>query len=134
MNTIDDALKFHQTALGLRAQRQEVLASNIANADTPGFKARDFDFGATLKAAMGGRLGQGVGMDRTSSRHIGAANASELGPYLQYRRELQPSADGNTVDLDQERGAFAENALHYEASLTFISGLIRSMQTAINGQ
>ncbi len=130
---LDDPLRFHQTALRVRAQRQEILTANIANADTPHFKARDLDFKAALQGALGGRGGS-LALARTAPRHLPAsANASFAGPPL-YRGETQSSVDGNTVDLDVERAQFAENAIQYEASLTFINGLLRTMQTAIQGQ
>ena len=130
INQIDDALKFHQTALGLRAYRQQVLASNIANADTPSYKARDIDFKASLQGALGGRGGR-TELYRTSPRHMGAAGASPSGAALLYRGETQSSVDGNTVNLDVERAAFAENAVQYEAGLTFVTQFMRNMQTAL---
>lgn len=132
---LDNALRFHQTALNLRAQRQEVLSANIANADTPNFKARDMDFGAALGSAMSGRpgVGQALPLATTVRAHLNGGGAATIAS-LQYRPELQSSVDGNTVSLDTERAAFAENALQYEASLTFINGMLRTMQQAISGQ
>jgi flagellar basal-body rod protein FlgB len=130
---IDDALRFHQTALNVQAQRQQLLASNIANADTPGFKARDLDFRAALKNALGERAGP-LPLTTSSPRHLPAAAATPFEAYVGYRRETQSSVDGNTVNMDVERAAFAENSVHYEASITFINGLLRGMQTAISGQ
>lgn len=129
----DFNLRFHQTALNLRAQRQEMLASNIANADTPHYKARDMDFKSALQGAMGGRMSQPMAMATTSGSHMRATGAG-FAPHLMYRQETQSSVDGNTVNMDAERAAFAENALHYEASINFINGLLRSMQTAVSGQ
>ena len=121
-------------ALGLLSQRQKVLASNIANADTPGFKARDFDFAAALADARG----QG-GAATTSARHIqpgmaGGAAGAEGEVKLQYRESEQPSLDGNTVDADTERAAYGRAALEYRASLSFIESKVRTMLTAITGQ
>jgi flagellar basal-body rod protein FlgB len=130
---LDNALQFHQTALNLQAQRQQMLASNIANADTPNYKARDIDFRSALKGAMGGRTGP-LALAGTSSRHLAAGTEMPFGAYVGYRGEFQSSVDGNTVNMDVERAAFAENSVHYEASVTFINGLLRSMQTAISGQ
>lgn len=130
---LDNALQFHQTALNLQAQRQQMLASNIANADTPNYKARDIDFGAALKGAMSGRLGP-LALASTSSRHLDGPGQMQFGAHVGYRGEFQSSVDGNTVNMDVERAAFAENSVHYEASVTFINGLLRSMQTAITGQ
>jgi flagellar basal-body rod protein FlgB len=129
-NQIDDALNFHQTALGLRAYRQQLLASNIANADTPNYKARDIDFKASLQGALGGRGGRAE-LYRTSPRHMGASGAGPGGTAPLYRGEMQSSVDGNTVNLDVERAAFAENAVQYEASLTFVTQFMRNMQSAL---
>ncbi len=129
-NQIDDALRFQQTALGLRAQRQQVLASNIANADTPHYQARDIDFKSALQGALNGRAGQ-VELARTASGHLPAAGATGVGAPLLYRGEIQSSVDGNTVNLDAERAAFAENAVQYEASLTFINHMLRQIQSAM---
>lgn len=130
---LDNELRFYQTALDLRASRQQLLASNIANADTPNFKAQDFNFGTALSGALNGRLGP-LALASTAKRHLGGTTESPVQPYLQYRNEYQGSVDGNTVDMDVERSAFAENAIHYEASITFINSLLKSMQTAITGQ
>ena len=130
---LDRALQFHQTALNMQAQRQQMLASNIANADTPNYKARDIDFGSALKGAMGSRFGP-LALASTSQRHVSGPDNSPLGAHIGYRSELQSSVDGNTVNMDVERAAFAENSIHYEASITFINGLLRGMQTAISGQ
>lgn len=136
IDRIDDTLGFHQRALGLRAYRQEVLASNIANADTPHYKARDLDFKASLQGAMGGKGGMGGPLElaRTAPGHLPAGGNAPAGARLLYRTETQSSVDGNTVDMDVERAAFAENALQYEASVTFINGMLRTLQSAMQGQ
>lgn len=133
INQIGDALGFHQKALALRAYRQEVLASNIANADTPHYKARDIDFKASLQSALGGAHGMSgqIGLSRTSAGHLPAAGSAPAGARLLYRTESQSSVDGNTVDMDVERAAFAENAIQYEASITFINGMLRTLQSAM---
>lgn len=129
----DRQIQFHQTALNLQAHRQQQIASNIANADTPHYKARDVDFRAALQGALNtGR--EGVQMRTTQAGHISATPAPSLESLTGYRGELQSAVDGNTVNMDVERAAFAENALHYEASVTFINGMLRSMNTAITGQ
>lgn len=133
MSRLDDVLSFHKTALDLGAQRQAVLASNIANADTPNYKARDMNFSAALRGAMQGQAGQPLALATTAGRHL-SGSAMATPPTLQYRPESQSSVDGNTVDMDVERSAMAENTLHYEASLSFINGLLKSMQTAVSGQ
>lgn len=132
-NRLDNELQFHQTALNLRAYRQQLLSSNIANADTPNYKARDVDFEKALSGALSMRLAP-VALATTDAGHMDGASASPFASMTQYRSELQSSVDGNTVDMDVERAAFAENALHYEASITFINGLLRSMQTAMQSQ
>jgi flagellar basal-body rod protein FlgB len=128
---LDAALAFHHRALGLRAQRQQVIASNIANADTPNYKARDLDFRAALEAAL--RPGATAGaLARTAPGHLGGgAGAGDAA--LLYRQTVQASVDGNSVDLDVERAQFADNALRYEANLMFISGQIRGLLSAIQG-
>ncbi len=133
INQVNDAMGFHQKALALRAYRQEVLASNIANADTPHYKARDIDFKASLQGALGGMGARGgqVDLARTSAGHLSAAGSAPGGARLLYRAESQSSVDGNTVDMDVERAAFAENALQYEASITFINGMLRTLQSAM---
>lgn len=130
---LDNQLSFHRTALNVQAYRQQLLASNIANADTPNYKARDIDFRAALKGALAQRT-DSVPMATTQVAHIPATNGSPFEGLTGYRTELQSSVDGNTVNMDVERAAFAENALHYEASVTFINGMLRSMNTAITGQ
>ncbi|MCC6657301.1 MAG: flagellar basal body rod protein FlgB [Rhodocyclaceae bacterium] len=137
INRIDSELGFHQRALSLRAYRQEVLASNIANADTPHYKARDIDFKASLQGAMGGKGGGMSGqldLVRTAPRHLPAGNGAPAGAQLKYRGETQSSVDGNTVDMDVERAAFAENAVQYEAGITFINQLLRQVQSAMQSQ
>lgn len=130
VSKIDNALSFQSQALGLRAYRQQVLAANIANSDTPYYQARDFDFSTALKAAAAGRGADGLSLATTNGRHL--PGASESSPaQLMYRVPVQPSADGNTVDMDVERGAFSENALQYEAGVTFISSQIRTLLAAV---
>lgn len=130
---LDDALRFNQFAINLQARRQELLASNIANADTPDYKARDIDFRSALANAMGGS-GGGLPLAQTSAMHLPLGGAGSFEAHIGYRQEYQSAVDGNTVNMDTERAAYSENALHYEASLTFINGLLRGMQTAISGQ
>lgn len=132
-NSIDQALKFQQTALNVRSQRSQLLASNIANADTPRFKARDIDFKSALGQAVSGRSNASLPMAASSGRHL-QSPAAALPPSTQYRTEQQSSVDGNTVNLDVERAQFAENAVQYEAGITFINSTLKTMQTAITGQ
>jgi len=119
----------HEQALNLRAHRTEVLATNLANADTPGFKARDFDFSATLSGAA---AGQSQGLQATHARHIQTSSAQR--PALAYRNPFQPARDGNTVETDLEFARFAENSIAYQASLRFLSGRISSLRMAIGGR
>lgn len=133
IDKLDAALRFHREALGLRAQRQEVLSANIANADTPGYKARDFDFASQLSQALEGGRGGGVALAVTSPRHANAnAQAPAFGgDALAYRIPAQSSIDGNTVEMDQERVQFADNAVHYEANLTVLGAQIKTLLAAV---
>jgi flagellar basal-body rod protein FlgB len=134
IDRIDQQMGTLRTAANLRAYRQELLASNIANADTPNFKARDIDFQAALKNALSGSGNAGT-LTLTSPRHLSATdNAGGNGAALRYRSEFQPAVDGNTVNMDVERSAFAENSVQLEASLTIIRDQLRTLQTAIQGQ
>ncbi len=130
---LDNLIGFQHQALSLRAHRQQVLAANIANADTPNYKARDIDFQSALKNAVAGRSGGDLAMARTAAGHIAGGGDSGPAPLL-YRRNTQSSVDGNTVDMDIERAQFAENAIFYEAGITFIGGRLRTMLSAIQGQ
>lgn len=130
---IDNALFFQQQALGLRAYRQQVLAGNIANADTPNYKARDFDFAAALKEAVAGRGEGSLAIDRTSPAHL-SGTGGNAPARLMYRTPMQASADGNTVEMDVERGQFSENAIQYEAGLTFITHQLKMLMSAIQSQ
>lgn len=130
IESLDKLFQFQQNALNLRAFRQQLLASNIANADTPGFKARDIDFAAALSRATTGR--SVPPLRTTSDRHLGAAFQNEPATVL-YRTPQQPSIDGNTVDMDVERNRFADNAVHYDANLTFLGGQIKLMLAALQG-
>ena len=127
-------LDFQATALSLQAQRAKVLASNIANADTPNYQAKDFDFSQALSQATQAASQNPGEPARTHPAHLSTAGAAAPPPALQYRQPLQAAVDGNTVDLDTERAAFAENSVRYEASLRFLNGQIKTMLSAINGQ
>ena len=131
---LDDYLRFQETALSLRAQRQQLLASNIANADTPNYKARDIDFSSALQSALASAGQAPSELDKTSAAHLNAPDTTSSGAApLLYRSVQQGSVDGNTVDMDTERNQFADNAIRYEASLTMISGQIKSLLAAIQG-
>ncbi len=139
IDRLDDQFRFQQRALSLRAERQQVLASNIANADTPNYKARDIDFRQALQAAVGGA--QAVTSATSHPAHLGAPVTSAAGnvttasgQQLLYRIPRQDSIDGNSVELDAERGEFADNAIRYEASLSDVNGKIKSLLAVIQGQ
>lgn len=131
---LDTYLGVHAAALKVRSQRTEVLAANLANADTPNYRARDIDFKSALAAASGNKSG-GVHLATTSAGHLGAGTVNGMpSPELKYRVPLAPSLDGNTVDTQLEQAAFAENSVRYQATLTFLSAKFRGLLTAITGQ
>ena len=135
IDRIDQQMDTLRSAANLRAYRQQLLASNIANADTPNYKARDIDFQATLDKASAQRGGD-LALATTSTRHLTAmaGDGAPAGARVMYRTEYQSAVDGNTVNMDVERTAFAENAVHLEATLTFIREKLRGLQSAIQGQ
>ncbi|GAB4356966.1 MAG: flagellar basal body rod protein FlgB [Gammaproteobacteria bacterium] len=127
----DSALGIHAEALKLRARRAEVLASNLANMDTPNYKARDFDFNAALRQAQAGAQSPFLKVSHASHiQPLSTASAVELA----YRIPAQSSLDGNTVDAPMEQAAFAENALQYRATLQFLNSRIRGLMSAIRGE
>lgn len=133
LDKLDTAFRFHQEALNLRAQRQEILAANIANADTPGYQARDIDFASQLSRILeqGRPDGNGVALSLTSTRHIAAQKMPPPSLDLLFRVPAQPSMDGNTVEMDRERTQFADNTLRYQTDLTVLSGQIKSMMSVL---
>jgi flagellar basal-body rod protein FlgB len=133
IDKLDGAFRFYQDAANLRAHRQQLIASNIANADTPNFKARDINFKEVLENTNGNRP---VKLLTSAPNHIASpdsVNGMAGGAPLMYRSAVQGSVDGNTVDMDVERSQFADNSIHYEANLTFISDQIKIMRAAIQG-
>jgi flagellar basal-body rod protein FlgB len=135
---LDDYLRFNEAALSLRSQRQQILASNIANADTPNYKARDIDFASALQGVMARSAPPAGVLAATAPAHIAGAgqNSADVlpdGTQVQYRGVVQGAVDGNTVDMDVERNQFADNAIRYEAGITMINHQIRSMMAAIQG-
>lgn len=129
-----DPLTFSEAALKLRSYRQQILSSNLTNADTPGYKARDVNFSQVLNEQLQGTSYQStLRMTTTNEGHVGRSASAETPPLL-YRTSLQSSLDGNTVDPDEERSRFAENTLHIEAALTFLNSTIKSRISAITGQ
>jgi flagellar basal-body rod protein FlgB len=131
LDRIDSYLAPNLKALNLRAFRSGVIAGNIANADTPHYKARDFDF----RAAMAGAIHNAdLRMTRTDAAHLNAKALAADSPRLQFRTPVQSSIDGNTVEVDAEVGRFSDNAMRYQAALTFTNSRIRTLQTALQGQ
>jgi flagellar basal-body rod protein FlgB len=137
---LDSYLGVHAAALQLRGRRTELLATNMANADTPGFKARDIDFRSALDAVTGQAPSANAPLS-TNARHLGAVRtgnpAGSIGStesFLKYRVPLAPSLDGNTVDAQLEQAAFADNSVRYQATLSFLSSRFKSLMTAITGQ
>ena len=133
--SLDAYLGIHQDALKVQAKRMEVLANNLANVDTPNYKAQDIDFKTAL--AQAGTPGASLPLTTTSAGHLGGTSASgypDTSAALKYRVPLAPSLDGNTVDAQQEQAAFADNTVRYQATLTFLSARFKSLMTAITGQ
>jgi len=134
LNRLTDSLNFQTQALVLRAERQRLIASNIANADTPGYQARDMDFAAALRQATHGGAGEmpaSAGLSTTQGGHLGAAGGARATSQLLYASPGQTNLDRNTVDMDRERAAFADNSVKYEATLRFINSSVRTMLDAI---
>jgi flagellar basal-body rod protein FlgB len=136
VDRLDQAFRFQEQALNLRAYRQQVLASNVANADTPNYKARDIDFNVQLEAAVADSKARDAGaLAATSPGHLQArAGANASSATLKYRVPAQANLDGNTVEMDAERAQFIDNALHYETGLTVLGMQIRNLLSAIQGQ
>ena len=129
---LDNALGIHAKAMVLRARRTEVLASNLANADTPGFKARDLDFHAMMRSAEADNNGQRL--LTTHARHIPTSRNDIHSDELLYRTPTQPSLDGNTVDVQVEKASFSENAIQYMATLRFLNSKVQGLQLALKGE
>jgi flagellar basal-body rod protein FlgB len=134
ISRLDQELSHFRAAMNVRGHRQEVLASNIANADTPHYKARDLDFASALSTAMGGKAEGPVTMNMTSQRHIGGAASNPFENDLKYRTEYQGAVDGNTVNMDVERASFAENAIQFEALLTVVRNRLGDLRMAMQSQ
>ncbi len=131
LNRLTDTLAFQAQALDLRSDRQRLLASNIANADTPGYIARDLDFAKALREAVGGSTRPALASDQPG--HLGGGTSMH-GANLVYAAPSQTSLDGNSVDMDRERASFADNSIKYEATVRFINSHVRTMLSAITGQ
>ncbi|QWD71785.1 flagellar basal body rod protein FlgB [Polynucleobacter sp. UB-Raua-W9] len=143
MDKLDALFDFNATALRVRAQRQEILAANIANADTPNYKARDIDFATSLKKALEANVASAANNAAVSSngnmslvtthgKHIPGGNSGVNEADLLYRPLIQGSVDGNSVDGEVERTAFVDNAIHYEANITMLNAQIKDMAAALS--
>lgn len=145
--SLDQEFGIHEKALSLRAKRTEILASNLANADTPNYKAKDFDFKAALGEAAKEINSPSSGVLKTNVNHLSLSSSafststSSIGGSsiennidIKFRNPLSPSTDGNTVEVNQEQAAFSENALQYQVSLSFLSSRIQNLMTAIKGE
>lgn len=128
MNVLDKFLQPSGAALQLRHKRMEILSSNIANAATPGFKARDLDFASAYSNALAGT----GNLEKTSPLHLSTAGSGAAD--TKFRSPLSTSLDGNTVELHVEQLQFAENAMRYEASLNFLSDRISGLRKALKGE
>lgn len=132
IDQLTGSLNYHEQALDLRHERQKVLSSNIANADTPGYKARDFDFASELERATGqGSAGSGLALTRTAEGHIEGQAMASAPVDLGYRVPAQPSLDGNTVEMERERAAFADNSVRYQAAVSMLNSRIQSLKSAM---
>ena len=134
LNRLTDSLDFQGQALMLRSERQRLVASNIANADTPGYVARDINFAQALRNATGSGA-PAAQLAASQARHITSQTGTAgLGSALVYAAPSQTNLDRNTVDMDRERASFADNTVKYEATLRFIGGNVKTTLSAITGQ
>lgn len=130
--SFENALGIHPQALELRVKRAELMANNLANADTPGFKARDIDFKAVLQRQLG--MGDDpLAMVGTQPGHLSNVSSPD-NPEVLYRTPLQPSIDGNTVDEQQELAAFTKNVMDYQASFQFLNSKFQGITKALKGE
>ena len=130
--SFERAFSIHDDALLLRGRRSSLLASNIANGDTPNYKARDIDFNTMLKQASQ-KQSDSVGLVSTHRDHI-AMKTDNISNQLKYRIPLHPSLDGNTVDMHVEQGKFAENAMMFQTSFTFLNSKVMGLMKALKGE
>jgi len=133
INRLSDTLNFQTEALVLRSERQRLIASNIANGDTPGYVARDMDFAAALRQATG-QVAMTGQMNTSAAGHLQPPAGARAEANLRYATPSQTNLDRNTVDMDRERASFADNSVKYEATLRFINSSVRTMLDAIKGQ
>jgi flagellar basal-body rod protein FlgB len=132
--SFDKALGIHEQALGFRAQRAEVLANNLANADTPNYKARDLDFSKVLAEQNEKTKNGKFALNMTNSRHIEAEGMGNGDESLMYRTPMQPSIDQNTVDAQLEQSNYAENAVNFQASFTLLNSKFKGLVSALRGE
>jgi flagellar basal-body rod protein FlgB len=133
IHRLTDTLNFQAEALTLRSERQRLIASNIANADTPGYVAKEMDFATALRQATG-QIPTAGQMAVSTAGHLQPMAGARGEPGLRYATASQTNLDRNTVDMDRERASFADNSVKYEATLRFINGSVRTMLEAIKGQ
>lgn len=133
-NPINQLFGIHAQALSLRAARSEVIATNLANSDTPHYKARDIDFKSALQGLQKGQLQNSIHLAKSNSHHIDNNTNVIPAQALRYRVPSHASLDGNTVDADYEKSAFTENAIRYQASLSFLSKKISGMIRTLRGE
>ncbi|WP_428035644.1 flagellar basal body rod protein FlgB [Amphritea sp.] len=131
--SFDNALGIHEKAVGLRIQRAEILANNIANSDTPNYKARDIDFKSILQGVQQDGQ-QPLPMARTREGHNSGLINPEFAAELMYRTPSQPSVDGNTVDVQEEMARYTKNAVDYQASFQFLNKKFKGLSNAIRGE
>ncbi len=134
--SFDSYLGAYDDALVLRSRRSEILAANLANADTPGYKAKDIDFKEALSSIMGNRAEfkkASLKMTTTNQQHINTTE-NNFSADIMYRNPYQPSLDGNTVDAGIEKTEFSKNSIYYSANLRFLTGKFQSLTKAIKGQ
>ena len=129
MDAIDKLFGISPAVLSLRSQRFELISANLANADTPGYKAVDIDFAQALSEVQ--RQREGWGSETTRTRHF---SSEGTGMEPKYRVPVQPSMDGNTVETDHEHAAFMDNAIRYQASLSFIDSRVKSIIAALRSE
>ena len=128
------ALGIHEQALGFRARRAEVLANNIANADTPNFKARDLDFASVLAAQAQQQGGGNTSMDRTRQQHFDVDGVELADPAMRFRNPHHASIDQNSVDLQVEQSHYTENAVQFQASFTLLNNKFKGLMVALRGE
>ncbi|TWH64991.1 flagellar basal-body rod protein FlgB [Azomonas agilis] len=132
--SFNNALGIHEQALSFRSQRAAVLANNLANADTPHYKARDLDFAAALEAAQAAAVNQPFSMAQTQMRHLAGTGLTDTNPALRYRTPHHPSIDQNTVDAELEQAEYAKNSVDFQASFTFLNNKFKGIMNALRGE